>query len=481
MLTTLTNFNSDNISFNVIEKTYKYIKTKTNYYDIKISILHDNVLTDLLVPLKNVYTFGIQNTVDLESKKYQIPLCLYDLDKNPYDQDFLTINSVIVRKCEDYINELINCTEYVNIKNMLSEEDCNLNPFYKKDKLFIQLGFIQTLFYDNSGSLIDIKKYLNTSFYLNTIIKFDSIYICKGIVTLRLKLYEAEILDTLMTKSFTLTYEKISLDKVKLYNKFKSRTKNDLIDNFPWDIAPTMLSGSSVLYNLGVIDDFNDYDFYIYNSTEDQVILWIKKVLKYLSSKGYYCYIDEDKKYDVKLPIITSNAITLFSTDYDKKPVQLIYKFYNAKNVPSIINTFDLECNRVAFDKENEYYGKNALNSILSREIIFDLSNPKYELYTSFILYLMRLNKYVNRNFTISISSNTNYKGLKYTDIADILRKGNSKITEDPNKRVNLESYLEHLTKEGDIDNYNFISQNNDFPFPTLKLFNSLKNLISCK
>jgi hypothetical protein len=202
---------SDVVELPIPNSTMKYRR-------ITISNQNPNgTVGDLVIPTEEVFSYGIQPTTDLATKKqtgYQLPLCLYerDLDRTtPAQRNWVETFNAICEKCKDHIFEHKDEIGFqIESKNELRK----MNPLYwKKDPktkkvvegtgptLYVKLitrrrkeggDVILTNLYTDTTTL-DPLSALNKRCRVTAAIKFESIYIGADKCTLQVKVYEARL------------------------------------------------------------------------------------------------------------------------------------------------------------------------------------------------------------------------------------------------------------------------------------------------
>jgi hypothetical protein len=192
-----------------------------NYQRIAISTLNsDGTTGDLIMPTETVFSFGVSENINPETKKvngHVLPLCLWNRDgASAAEKEWSDTFNSIVERCKEHLvdnREELGGSYYDLTKNDLKK----FNPLYwKRDKnnpdkklrgkivkgtgptLYAKLisskkqGKILSMFFDFDGESLDPLILLGKYCTVKAAVKIESIFIGNKI-SLQIKLYEAEV------------------------------------------------------------------------------------------------------------------------------------------------------------------------------------------------------------------------------------------------------------------------------------------------
>ncbi len=182
-----------------------------SYKRINISTTNeDGSIGDLIIPTDELFSFGPQENLNLETQKvngYVMPLCLYNRDGPTKSQkEWVDTFNAIVDKCKDH---LVTHREEIGQYDLTKNDLKKFNPlYYKKEKGKIVEGTgptmyaklivskkqnkVVTMFFDYDGESIDALTLLGKYCFAKAAIKIESIFIGKNL-SLQIKLYECEL------------------------------------------------------------------------------------------------------------------------------------------------------------------------------------------------------------------------------------------------------------------------------------------------
>ena len=237
----------------------------------------------------------------------------------------------------------------------------------------------------------------------------------------------------------------------KAFNRLCKKL-GDVISKYPWDVAPTLIAGGSALYAFDPsIEDFGVVDFFVYGlNSQDHLIEWIDKLLKHFQKFGYNIGFNSSKNV-----IVSKNAITLQNDDPSFKTIQLVYINSTSESVNNILNKFDIECCKIGIDLNKLYYNKETLQCVKSKQLIF---RTEHILYKDFITYVRRINKYINRGFSVLVKSNEH---MYYKNIIKFIVEENEELAQKcgiPFKNDNIPQFSYNFLKNKKTDtDYNTV------------------------
>ena len=182
------------------------------YKRIAISTLNsDGTIGDLIIPTEQVFSFGVSENVNPETKKvngHVLPLCLYNRDGATHaEKTWVDTFDRIVEHCKKH---LVDNREEIEQYDLTMNDLKKLNPMYwKREKgkivegtgptLYAKLiaskkhNKIMSMFFEaNSDNEIDPLTLLGKYCYTKAAIKIESIFLGNKI-SLQVKLYEATI------------------------------------------------------------------------------------------------------------------------------------------------------------------------------------------------------------------------------------------------------------------------------------------------
>jgi len=185
--------------------------TTISYQRINISTLNkDGSIGDLILPTERVFSFGVSENINPETKKtngHVLPLCLYNRDgPTAAEKAWVTTFNNIVENCKKH---LLKNKEEIEQPELEMNDLKKLNPLYfKKDKgkivegagptLYAKLiaskkhNKILSMFFDLDGETLDPLSLLGKYCYAQAAIKIESIFIGNKIC-FQVKLYEVKI------------------------------------------------------------------------------------------------------------------------------------------------------------------------------------------------------------------------------------------------------------------------------------------------
>ena len=173
----------------------------------------DGTTGDLIFPTEKLFTFGVQENLNLETNKvngYTLPLCLYSRDgPTKEEKEWGETMDRVAEQCKTH---LIDNREEIEAYDLTRNDLKKMNPLYwKKDKgkivpgkgptLYTKLlvskkqnNKIISMFYNKDGQEIDPLTLLNKRCDVTAYVKVESIYIGGGgKMSLQIKLYECEV------------------------------------------------------------------------------------------------------------------------------------------------------------------------------------------------------------------------------------------------------------------------------------------------
>lgn len=185
--------------------------TPITYKRISISTLNqDGSVGDLILPTERVFSFGVSENINPETKKvngHVLPLCLYNRDgASKAEKAWVETFNAIVEHCKDH---LIQNKEEIEQYDLAKSDLKKFNPLYwKRDKGKIVKGTgptlyakliaskkhnkILSMFFDENGESVDPLTLLGRYCYAKAAVKIESIFIGNKI-SLQVKLYEVEV------------------------------------------------------------------------------------------------------------------------------------------------------------------------------------------------------------------------------------------------------------------------------------------------
>ena len=186
--------------------------TPISYKRINISTLNkDGSLGDLILPTERVFSFGVSENLNPDTKKingHVLPLCLYNRDgPSNAEKAFVETFNNIVEHCKKH---LIKNKEEIEQYELAMNDLKKFNPlYYKKDKgkivegtgptLYAKLieskkhNKILSMFFNMDGETLDPLSMLGKYCYVKGAIKIESIFVGSNKISFQVKLYEAEI------------------------------------------------------------------------------------------------------------------------------------------------------------------------------------------------------------------------------------------------------------------------------------------------
>jgi hypothetical protein len=185
--------------------------TPIAYKRIAISTLNkDGSTGDLILPTEELFSFGVSENVNVETKKvngHVLPLCLYNR-QGPSQAEKAWVDTFdrIVEHCKQY---LIDNRDDLELYDLSMADLKKLNPLYwKRDKgkivegtgptLYAKLiaskkhNKILSMFFNVNGETMDPLSLLGKYCYVKAAVKIESIFVGNRI-SLQVKLYEAEV------------------------------------------------------------------------------------------------------------------------------------------------------------------------------------------------------------------------------------------------------------------------------------------------
>jgi hypothetical protein len=185
--------------------------TTISFKRISISTLNkDGSTGDLILPTERVFSFGVSENINPETKKpngHVLPLCLYNRDgPSAAEKAWVTTFNNIVEQCKKH---LLKNKEELEQPELEMNDLKKFNPlYYKKDKgkivegsgptLYAKLiaskkhNKILSMFFDLDGESLDPLMLLGKYCYAQAAIKIESIFIGNKI-SFQVKLYEVKI------------------------------------------------------------------------------------------------------------------------------------------------------------------------------------------------------------------------------------------------------------------------------------------------
>lgn len=213
------------------------VKKSSDSTRVNIATLNkDGTKGDLVFPTTELFTFGVQESTDFKTKqkngKYVLPICLYERDKPPSDEEQAFIDTInnVVEECKKY---LIKNKQEIGKYELCMSDLRKLNPLYykkvkdangkpvldkegnvklvkgeppvlyakliqrnkkkdKDDESKVKETIILSTFYDESGNQLNPLEIEGKRGHVNAAVKVESIFVGSNI-SLQLKLYEADI------------------------------------------------------------------------------------------------------------------------------------------------------------------------------------------------------------------------------------------------------------------------------------------------
>jgi hypothetical protein len=181
------------------------------YKRINISTLNkDGTVGDLIIPTEQVFSFGVSENVNPETKKvngHVLPLCLYNRSgPTPAEKAWVDTVDRIVEHCKKH---LVENREEIEQYDLSMNDLKKFNPLYwKREKgkivegtgptLYAKLiaskkhNKIMSMFYDDNEETVDPLALLGKYCYVNGAIKIESIFLGNKI-SFQVKLYEAKV------------------------------------------------------------------------------------------------------------------------------------------------------------------------------------------------------------------------------------------------------------------------------------------------
>lgn len=181
------------------------------YNRIPISILNpDGTIGDLIMPTPRIFSFGVQENLDFNTKKpngHVLPLCLWSRSGATEEEKQWTDKfDEIVERCKEH---LLSVKEEIGQYDLSMGDLKKFNPlYYKRDKgkivegtgptLYAKLisskkhNKIMTMFFDTNGNQLDPLTIMEKYCYATAAIKFESIFVGSKI-TFQVKLFEATV------------------------------------------------------------------------------------------------------------------------------------------------------------------------------------------------------------------------------------------------------------------------------------------------
>jgi hypothetical protein len=185
--------------------------TPISYKRISISTLNkDGSIGDLILPTERVFSFGVSENINPETKKpngHVLPLCLYNREgPSAAEKAWVDTFNNIVDACKKH---LLKNKEELEQPDLEMNDLKKFNPlYYKKDKgkvvegsgptLYAKLiaskkhNKILSMFFDMDGETLDPLTLLGKYCFTKAAIKIESIFIGNKI-SFQVKLYEAEV------------------------------------------------------------------------------------------------------------------------------------------------------------------------------------------------------------------------------------------------------------------------------------------------
>ena len=230
--------------------------TPISYKRINISTLNkDGSIGDLILPTSRVFSFGVSENINPETKKtngHVLPLCLYNREgPSPVEKAWVETFNNIVENCKKH---LVKNKEEIEQYELTLNDLKKFNPlYYKKDKgkivegtgptLYAKLiaskkhNKILSMFFNMDGESIDPLTLLGKYCYTKAAIKIESIFVGNKI-SFQVKLYEAEIesMDTGMRPLLArpkITNTKMLTGDSTNMNELKSIDDDDFIPDVP--------------------------------------------------------------------------------------------------------------------------------------------------------------------------------------------------------------------------------------------------------
>lgn len=181
------------------------------YKRINISTLNkDGTVGDLIISTEQVFSFGVSENVNPETKKvngHVLPLCLYNRNgPTTAEKAWVDTFDSIVEHCK---NHLVENREEIEQYDLSMNDLKKFNPLYwKREKgkivdgtgptLYAKLiaskknNKIMSMFYNENEETIDPLALLGKYCYVNAAIKIESIFLGNKI-SFQVKLYEANV------------------------------------------------------------------------------------------------------------------------------------------------------------------------------------------------------------------------------------------------------------------------------------------------
>lgn len=181
------------------------------YKRINISTLNkDGTVGDLIIPTEQVFSFGVSENVNPETKKvngHVLPLCLYNRSgPTATEKAWVDTFDSIVEHCKKH---LVENREEIEQYDLSMNDLKKFNPLYwKREKgkivegtgptLYTKLiaskkhNKIMSMFYTENEETIDPLSLLGKYCYVNAAIKIESIFLGNKI-SFQVKLYEAKV------------------------------------------------------------------------------------------------------------------------------------------------------------------------------------------------------------------------------------------------------------------------------------------------
>jgi hypothetical protein len=211
-LTHATEFNADNIIFS--KPVVSNIPNSTlTYKRIMISTKNkDGTVGDLVISTDRLFSFGIgpRNPLGDTKDGYKMSISMHSKDA-PTPSEMRTIEVVqqIIDKCKSHllaVKDDIGFYKLTKDDSMLSDFGKNA-LFYKSDKgkileglppilsakLIERKGEIVTIFTDEAGKAIDPMSIFKKTCNVTAVLKFSSIFIGAKLLSLDIRLYEAQV------------------------------------------------------------------------------------------------------------------------------------------------------------------------------------------------------------------------------------------------------------------------------------------------
>lgn len=186
-------------------------KPAISYKRITISTKNeDGTVGDLIIPTSKLFSFGVSENVDMNTKKvngYVMPLCLWNRDgATSEEKEWCNTFDNVVEHCKSH---LVSHREEIEQWELSKNDLKKLNPlYYKRDKGKIVEGTgptlyaklivskkqdkIVSMFFDFDGNSINPLDLLGKYCTAKSAIKIESIFIGNKI-SLQVKLYETEV------------------------------------------------------------------------------------------------------------------------------------------------------------------------------------------------------------------------------------------------------------------------------------------------